>query len=365
MSTVSAELLTDAVRFLTDVTSERLGPEAAGSGLQALRDRHPGARLRLVRHREDFDESLHHDLLITEPGKGTVSLSWCPQTALPWPLRGAQRASENLLLRVNGVGLSVEEAVAHLDIVWDEARLMERMVTSCLLRQQLQETPVPITTRDLQTAMDAFRRARGLLTADTTRRWMAERCLSHSAFEKMVAEQAAVAALRKKVTEGRVEPWFAEHRDELDLARLAVVTVADSGTAQQLAEAVRGGTDFYRIAEQAFAAGGAAADGPLFTVVRRGQLPPDAAAAVFAAVPGGAPVGPLELEEGFALVRVLALRRADLGQEATVRFVEDLFFREWVAGLRRAARVEWFWGDADVTAPVTDMHAATRRRGTP
>jgi hypothetical protein len=49
-----------------------------------------------------------------------VSLSFCPDEELPWPLRGVGRWSDKDLVRVNNTLLRVEDAIAFLDFIWNE-----------------------------------------------------------------------------------------------------------------------------------------------------------------------------------------------------------------------------------------------------
>jgi DNA-binding NtrC family response regulator len=59
--------------------------------------------------------------------------------------------------------------------------------------------------------------------------------------------------------------------------------------------------------------------------------------------------GPLRSGEGYGIVRVLHIERARL-DEATREAIKEILFAEWLAGRRREATVEWFWGKADPAA---------------
>ncbi|TKK87983.1 TIGR04500 family putative peptide maturation system protein [Herbidospora galbida] len=305
-------MLSDALDTLRD-----LAGSDPGEALRTLRERHPDVRFRLLRQREEYDDSLHYDLLIKRAGEGTISLSWCPESALPWPLRGVHRASELLLLRIDGVGVTVAEAVARLDFLWDEARLMDRIVTAALLQAELEESPVELTDDELQEAVDAFRRARGLLTVERTREWMDQRCLTEVDLRELVAGEAAVARVRERVTAGRVEPYFAENRAEFGTARIASWGFPDAESARQAelddcdAELMPG----TRLVIE---------DVPVAEIGRA------KAGEVFAPTPR-------------SLVKVISISDAVL-DAGTRRRVEQRIFEEWLAERRLAAKIEWFWG---------------------
>ncbi|MEV7007239.1 TIGR04500 family putative peptide maturation system protein [Streptosporangium sp. NPDC051022] len=327
-------------RMLADALGVLSGGRA-GQDLDRFRADHPGVRVRLVSQREEYDGSLHHALLLKEDHGATISLSWCPDLELPWPLRGVHRAGEHLLLRVNGVETPVARAVAYLDFIWDESRLADRLVTDSLVREALEEAPEPLTDAELQEAMNAFRRARGLLTGQETRAWMERNRISHRELEELVTAEASVARLRSRTAAGRVEEWFAEYGRELDVARVAQVVLVP-GVALDADEPA----GFLGAVERAFA-GGAAVPGEVFATLRRGDLSREVADLVFGAEPGTV-VGPVETERGHLMVKVLTVEPAVF--DGTVRdLIERRIFAEWVERRRNTAKIEWFWGTAEQT----------------
>jgi len=288
-------MLAEAVDLLSAGTAER--------DLARFRAEHPSVRVRLVRQREEYDGSLHHALLIKNGDGATISLSWCQDQALPWPLRGVHRAAEHLLLRVNGVETPVARAIACLDFIWDESRPADRLINDSLVREVLEEESEPLADAELQTAMDAFRRARGLLTADAVQAWLNRHHISHSELEELVTVEASVARLRSRVASGKLEPWLAEHGHELDIARVARVEFTTEAGPRAL-----DADGFLAAAEQAFAEG-TARPGEVFATLRRGELDRETADQVFGAAPGTV-VGPFPTEHGHLLIKVLAVEPA-------------------------------------------------------
>lgn len=323
-------MLSDALDTLRDIAG--LEPARAQERLGGLRERHPGARFRLLWQREDYDDSLHYDLLIKREGEGTVSLSWCPDRALPWPMRGVHRSAEMLLLRVDGVGVEVADAVARLDFLWDEARLADRLVTAALLQAELEESPVELTDAELQEAVDAFRRARGLLTARKTHEWMERRCLTEADLRRLVAGEAAAARVRERVTAGRVEPYFAEHGEEFRTARIARLDFPDSEAARRAAAEIDAGADPYRLAERTPGARLTLEDVPVTEI-------------------GTARAGDVLAPAPLTLLKVISIGEAVL-DAATRRRVERRVFDEWIEERRRAAKIEWFWGTTARTSAL-------------
>lgn len=336
-----APALCAALDYLKGLRRDGARPPEARARLQALRGRHPEARLDLLWEEEACDRSVHYDALLHRAGEGTVSLSFCPEQTLPWPLRGVQRWSEMNLVRVNATVLKVDQAVALLDFVWDDAPMLKRLVHAALIREALDRDPVSPTDADLQRALDGFRRAHRLYKAADMRRWMEQRGLTQEKLECLVGELADMAALRERETAGRVDDYFAAHRADFDAVSVARFAVADGATAQRVREQIEYGVDFYAAAEGCFLAGGPA--GGMFATLRRHQAPPELGI-VFSAAPGTV-LGPVREGDGYALVRVLSHAPARL-DAPTRAAIQDLLFDEWLEERRRAASIEWYWGPA-------------------
>jgi putative peptide maturation system protein len=331
------------------------------AALSVLSDRHPEAPVDLVWLEEPYDRSVHYDALIHFPGEGTVSLSFARDQDLPWPLRGVQRWHDRDLARVNDVVLTIEHAIAQLDFVWNQAPIVRRMVDACLIRETLQREPIDVTEDDLQEALNAFRRARGLSAAEDTHRWLADKGLSSEKLEQLLSDQATLRKLHARVAEGRVEAYFEAHREELGEVALLRLDFPDQADAQTALDEARSEA-FLTVAQRAI--GDALARGqavPVLdsVVVRGGGASPlgTFAASERNTVDGlrvaqpGEVLGPVTSTRGAALLQVLALRPACL-DERTRQSIVHLLFEEWLADLRQAARIEWYWGNADQVTGV-------------
>jgi hypothetical protein len=105
--------------------------------------------------------------------------------------------------------------------------------------------------------------------------------------------------------------------------------------------------DFFEAAQLRFLAADAQRAGEavsMFAALRRGEAPEALAASVLAATPG-AVVGPVPVEDGFVVVRVLDVTPARLDEPVRAA-IARLLFDEWLEERRRSARIEWNWGNA-------------------
>ena len=152
----------DVLDYLLSLQQESVRPREARARLQPLRGCHPGLQIDLLVEEEAFDKSVHYDVLVRRAGEGTISLSYCHERAVPWPLRGVHRTNEADLVRVNTNILQVDAAMACLDFIWDEAPIIERLVNTCLIHQELERQPISLSDAELQEAMNRFRSAKKL-----------------------------------------------------------------------------------------------------------------------------------------------------------------------------------------------------------
>lgn len=340
--------LSETLEFLMLLSREGARPAEAQTRIRPLRDRYPQAAMQLLWGEELYDDSVQYDALLRVPGAGTVSLGFAPDSALPWPLRGAHRWSEKQLLRVNQQMLNVDQAIACLDFIWDDRGIIDRLVNVCLIEEELARDPIELTDDELQQAMDGFRRAHRLYTVEQTTAWMARRGISHEQFERYVADEAIVAKLRERVTAGQLEGYLAAHRADFDTVRIARIDFAAEAAAREAAARIRAGeSEFFTVAAGHFV--DTPDSTPAFASLQRAQAPAGWDALFFAAP--DEIVGPLATGHGFAVVRVLAVTPAE-ADEHTYRAVQRVLFQRWLEDRRRTATIEWNWGNADLTATV-------------
>lgn len=350
--------------YLLSLQQEGVQPREARVRLQALRECHPDLQIDLLAEEEAFNHSIHYDSLVHCAGKGTVSLSYCPERAVPWPLRGVHRWNEGDLVRVNANILQVHAAIACLDFIWDEVQIIERLVDLCIIHEEMDRQPIDLTDTELQEAMNKFRAAKKLFSAEETMRWMERHGMTHETLERYVAETAILPKLRDQIAAGQVEAYFYQHQNDFDIVQVARLEVADASEAHELAEQIRAGAqNFFAAAEQLFldaAKQGVSPKASLFATIERHQADPTLREQLFACAPGQL-VGPVPVETGYALMRVLAITFAQL-DDRTCTVIKDILFKDWLDKRRQGSHIEWCWGNASKTSTQTrdDKNAITQ-----
>jgi len=346
MENAVGQTVIDTLAYLMSIVQKGTEPEEAKSGLRRLQQRHSDVAMYLVWELEAYDRSHHYDALLNLPEGGTVSISYCEDRAKPWPLRGVLRWSDADLLRVNNNVLRVDQAMACLDFIWDDARITDRLVNVCLIQEELERNPVELSDDELQAAMDAFRRARKLHKAADTHRWMQRRGVTYQELERIVTSEATIQKLRDNLVASRVGDYFETNSDSFDTAYFVHLALRHQATARELCEQLRDGAiDFFETAQKLFVANQSTA--PVFKAVQRRGIPEEFRAELFQSAPGSV-LGPVHDEDGYALVRLLSVVKGKL-DDPTRDAIKRILFEEWLEKGRGKASIEWFWGNARKT----------------
>ncbi len=345
MPVTEPQLVLETIDLLVALGDAEAPPPDATAQLHRVAARHGHAEAELLWQPLGPDGGWRYDALLPCAGHGTLSLGFCRDGAQPWVLLDARRWSDADLLRVNDVVLTVDGAVAKLDVLLQDDDIAGQLVDACLVEEALARHPVEVSSAELQCAMDAFRRARGLHGADACRHWMAARGLDHARLERLVAAQARLAKLRDRVTSAQAQAFFEQHRARFDCACIAQIAHADAASALHTAGRIAAHElSFLEAAQEGFLQRPPHGDTavPLFRRLRRDEGHA-LALAVFEAQ-AGALLGPLEVGGRSLLVQVLRLTPAQW-DEATAEYVQRLLFRQWLDERRQSARIEWFWRD--------------------
>lgn len=224
-------LLTEVAEALDQASS----PADAPAGVARLRDRHPEAHLGLTVDVEPYDGSPSYHVSVQAPDGPAWSVARVAAGGLPWPLRGVVRSTERDLLRVGDRVLQVDEAIACLDHVWSDERLTERLVGSSLVQQAVDERGLTLDANQLQRAVDAFRRAKGLHTAEATEAWLDANGLALAGLVELARGSALVVQLRRAVVAEASPKELAVAAERLVNLHVAWTEPTDQATAEAFA----------------------------------------------------------------------------------------------------------------------------------
>jgi parvulin-like peptidyl-prolyl isomerase len=245
--------------------------------------------------------------------------------------------NQNVALVVNGEAFSLADLLRRAR--WrDQLAFVSEAVDAALIRQAMAERGLAATDEELQLAADEYRAARELYLGAELRRHLAGLGLTIADWELMLEDEVLRRKQRAAVTENQIERYFAENKLAFDAATLSHLMTREQDVAREIrVQVVEEEADFHRLARRHSVDEATRPAGGYIGLVRRGELDPIAAAAVFGAEPGKV-VGPLKTDLGWRLVLVHALRPAAL-DNVTREEIRTKLFEQWLAALRNSSRV--------------------------
>ncbi|MCB8958546.1 MAG: hypothetical protein H6529_18970 [Nocardioides sp.] len=211
---VTTGVVDDVLSLLTELADRQVPPAEARARMAAVADRHPDVRVDLVWDAEPYG-GIHYDALLRSDGR-TTSLSVTPaDDPVPWPLRGAQRVGDTVLVEVDQERLTIDDAVAHLDAL-DEgagAGIAERLVDVCLVRDEIDRRAAAFSDAETDAAVAAYRRHLGVEDDRDLELWCRTRGLGPEAFPGTAVAHVVYARLRRDGVGGvPLADWLAARR---------------------------------------------------------------------------------------------------------------------------------------------------------
>jgi putative peptide maturation system protein len=326
-----------ALSLLKSLPRNGTPEEALRTQLESFRTGNPGITAELVTSAPAVPGYIDYDLLIRETD-GTIGISWRPHDGLPWTFRYCEHPDATAVVSVNDVRITVQEALLLFELNGaDESNLRGRLLRYALSVHAIKENPPFASELEIQAAQERFRRNRGLLSEQATRRWLDEIGLTPQAMGRFLRILVQTGKLRRTVTRDRLKPVFDEDPDAFDNLTVATITARDAHCADFVASRAR--EVGLLAAVQTIAMDGSAHTGRLqarLSAQRRRELAPS----LRAAKPGTI-VGPFSVSGGFAIAQVLhgCPARFDADTQAAI---EDKLFDDWLDERRRTLDVRWY-----------------------
>ena len=232
------------------------------------------------------------------------------------------------LVRVNGIHVSLNQIVRQLGVA-DKLDFFSSFARRELVRQVAVREGVRTTPEDIQRDVDNWRYQHRLERVEDTEAWLRSRGISLGD----VAEDARVKqlerALSDKVVDGRIEPYFAQHKLDYDEAEVCWIFHRNKGVIEEIGlQAREEGADFCRMAREFSQDERSRPSGGFVGRVRRGQLPKGIAARLFAAAPGEV-FGPEKASGGFALYMLQRNFPAILDDRVSNE-IRNVLFSQWL-----------------------------------
>lgn len=337
MTNTTGDRLASALDLLRGLPRDRQQVHAARQRVDEWAARLPEAEVALVVDQQPGSARVDYDLLLNDPGGGTVGLTWRADAGEPWLVCHADHWAANGVVTVNGNTATVQQAMMTLRLAgMTSPSLMTMLVDHQIVMEFVEREHIAADAADVQAASDAFRRAMGLHSRDETLRWLAEFGLTPARFEQMVESTVKSLTVRERVVAGRAETYFHDHRDSFDRVLLVRASAPTEAVACRLRDRAAG-MDLMSAAKATLCEHPQSGIDVAMTTCHAGELPGPIASATTGAV-----AGPLADGDRWYVAQIVHRHPACL-DEGTRQAVDEVLFEAWLAEQRANATVEWHW----------------------
>jgi parvulin-like peptidyl-prolyl isomerase len=204
-----------------------------------------------------------------------------------------------------------------------------------ILRQHVLEQET-VTREDLdinpaviEQAVVDFRLQQQLTDPNTFQEWLQRNGLDYATFHSQISSNFKIEKLKFVVTEPRLQEYFIERKVFLDRVVLSRIIVEHRELADELKIQIQEGTSFEELAREHSIADDRISNG-MMGPVSRGTMP-DSIRAMIDAANVGDVVGPLEIEQRWALFRVEQVLPATLENQSLRQVLVNELFDRWLA----------------------------------
>jgi putative peptide maturation system protein len=246
--------------------------------------------------------------------------------------------TEYVALEVNGEEITLYDALlpakAHGNL-----EFLQAAIDAAIIRQTTERQAIEVSDEELQQAADDFRAVRELYSPEAIATWLAARRLTFEDWEALIECNLLRQKLRETVTAGKIEQHFAENKLAFDEAEISRLVVADEDIARELlAQITEEGADFHSLARSYSIDAATRLAGGYAGKLKRADMEAAVESAVFGAQPGKV-VGPFKLDDGWHLIKIESLHRAEL--DDTVReTIKAQVFADWLDERRQHSEIK-------------------------
>jgi parvulin-like peptidyl-prolyl isomerase len=190
-------------------------------------------------------------------------------------------------------------------------------------RQDLEISPAVI-----EQAVIDFRLQQQLTDPNVFQEWLNRNGLDYSTFHAQISSNFRVEKLKQVATEPKLQEYYIERKVFLDRVVLSRIIVDNQELAEELKIQIKEGASFEELAREHSVADDRIANG-MMGPVSRGTMPDTIRAAIDSANVGDL-IGPLEIENRWALFRVEQVLPASLDNPQLSQMLRNELFDRWI-----------------------------------
>jgi parvulin-like peptidyl-prolyl isomerase len=226
---------------------------------------------------------------------------------------------------IQTIPIDSETIFSYIKLSFQIPEIIEKIIINQIIESKATDLGIKVEATDLQRAVDSFRLATQLHSAEQTKLWLQKYFLSLDDFQKSIYLNIISKKLSEHLFADRVESFFYEH--QLDYATVVMyeIVLDNEDLAMELFyELQEGEISFQNIARQYVKDVTLRRSGGYKGMLCRSQLQPEISAAVFSANPPQI-IEPIMTSKGFHLIVVEEIIQPTLDEPLKNKIMNDLF----------------------------------------
>ncbi len=233
-------------------------------------------------------------------------------------------------LTVDEQPISLKECLKYLQTSGKLQGFLGDVLRQYVLEQELaNREDLEINPAVVEQSVIDFRIQQQLTDPGVFQEWLNRNGSDYSTFHNQITSNFKSEKLKSVITEPKLQEYFIERKVFLDRVVLSRIIVEDQELADELKIQIQEGTSFEQLAQEHSIADDRVSNG-MMGPVSRGTMPDHIRAAIDSSNPGDL-VGPIAIENRWALFRVEQVLPATLDNAQLKQVLQNELFERWLA----------------------------------
>lgn len=233
-------------------------------------------------------------------------------------------------LTVDEQSITLRECLKYLQTAGKLQGFLGDILRQYLLEQEIaNREDLDINPAVIEQAVIDFRLQQQLTDPKVFQEWLNRNGSDYSTFHNQIDSNFKVEKLKSVIADAKLQEYFIERKVFLDRVVLSRIIVENQELADELKSQIQEGTSFEELAQEHSVADDRISNG-MMGPVSRGTMPDLIRAAIDSAEPGDL-VGPIEVEQRWALFRVEQVIPATLDNQQLRQTLQTELFERWLA----------------------------------
>jgi parvulin-like peptidyl-prolyl isomerase len=234
------------------------------------------------------------------------------------------------LLIVDDQPLSLRQCLRYLQATGKLQGFIGDILRQYVLEREIEtRTDLDVPSALVEQAVVDFRLQNQLTDAKAFQDWLIRNGTNYELFHNQITNSFKLEKLKAQIVEARLQEYFIERKLVLDRVVISRIVVDSKELAEELHSQISEGASFEQLAQEYSKADERIANG-MMGAVSRGTMPDVLRAAIDSAHPGDL-VGPMQIENYWAIFRVEQFIPATLEDNQLKQALQNELFERWIA----------------------------------